>query len=185
MPKEKEMLLSLIQQPEKGLEKIMDQYMAFVYTIVHGKLSGICTKQDMEECVSDIFYEIYKTRSLIDLEKGSFKSYLAVLAKRRAIDTFRKKHTHAGDIAINEFEQERIASDVSVEKAVIAGETADLLIQEIRALGEPESQIMIRKYYFGQSTKMIAKALGIKENTVDKKISRALQKLKQALGGAL
>jgi RNA polymerase sigma-70 factor (ECF subfamily) len=83
---EKELCSLLIQNPEKGLEKIMDQYMAFVYTIVYGKLSSICNKQDIEECVSDIFYEIYRARNIIDLEKGSLKSYLAVLSKRTAID---------------------------------------------------------------------------------------------------
>ena len=154
---EKEMLSLLSQNPEKGMEKIMDQYMAFVYTIVYGKLSGICNKYDIEECVSDIFYEIYRSRSNIDLEKGSLKSYLAVTAKRRAIDVYRKKRNNADDLSIDEFEHDWIAADTDVEKTVMENETTDLLIKEIKALGEPDSQIMIRKYYFGQSTKIISR----------------------------
>jgi len=185
LPGDKELLLLLNQHPEKGLAKMMDSYLALVYTIVYGKLSGICNKQDIEECVSDVFFEIYRTRSRIDVEKGALKSYLAVVAKRKAIDVFRKQRPNAGDIALDAFAHDWVASDADVEKAVVAGETADLLIQGIKALGEPDSEIMIRKYYFGQSTKIIAKALAIKENTVDKKVSRALQKLNQALGGVL
>jgi len=182
---EKEMFLLLIQNPEKGLEKIMNQYMGFVYTIVCGKLSGMCSKQDIEECVSDIFYEVYRTRNLIDLEKGSLKSYLAVLSKRTAIDVFRKQRNSSNDVSFDEFDHDWIAADSDVEISVIDSETSDLLIQEIKALGEPDSQIMIRKYYFGQSSKIISKALGIKENTINKKASRALAKLKKVLGGIL
>lgn len=181
MPNEKELLSLFLQMPEQGLEIIMDRYMAFVYAIVHGKLSGVCKKQDIEECVSDIFFEMYRTRGLIDLEKGSLKAYLAILAKRRAIDVFRRLHGNVDDISLDEFDHDWFASKDSVTD----NETSDILVDEIRALGEPDSQILIRKYYFGQSAKVIAGALELKENTVNKRASRALAKLKQALGGAL
>jgi RNA polymerase sigma-70 factor (ECF subfamily) len=50
-------------------------------------------------------------------------------------------------------------------------------------LGEPDREIIIRKYYFGQKSKEIAGVLNLRENTVDKKISRGLKKLKILLGG--
>jgi RNA polymerase sigma-70 factor (ECF subfamily) len=159
--------------------------MALVYTIVYGKLSNVCNKQDIEETVSDIFYQIYRARNLIDLEKGSLKSYIAVVSKRAAIDIYRKQRGKNDIVSINEFEYDWIASCTDIEKDVIDSETSDLLIKEIKALGEPDSQIMIRKYYFGQTSKAIAKVLGIKENTINKKVSRALVKLQQALGGVL
>jgi RNA polymerase sigma-70 factor (ECF subfamily) len=59
------------------------------------------------------------------------------------------------------------------------------IINEIKFLGEPDSEIFIRKYYFRQSTKYISKIMGIKENTIDKKVSRGLIKLKQTLGVVL
>ena len=185
MLSDKEIYSLLTTEPEKGTAKIMKQYMAFVYTIVYGKLSGITSRQEIEECVSDIFYEVYRTRNSIDLEKGSLKAYLAVLSKRRAVDLFRKLSKKAGEISTNDFDHEWLTSGDDVEKSVIDGEISELLLSEIKALGEPDSQIIIRKYYLGQSTKIISKALGLKPNTVDKKVSRALVKLKQALGGAI
>lgn len=163
----------------------MDEYMAFVYTIVHGKLSAVCGKPEIEECVSDVFFKLYTARSIIDPDKGSLKSYLAVLSRRAAIDVFRKTQNRAGSVSFDELENEWGVSDADVEKSVIDRETGELLIQEIKALGEPDTEILIRKYYFGQSSKIISKTLGIKENTVNKRISRALVKLKGALGGVL
>ena len=185
MPGENEIFSLLIEKPEKGLEKLMKEYAAFVYTIVYGKLSGVCGKQDIEECVSDIFYELYRTRESIDPEKGSIKAYIAVLSKRRAIDAFRKLQNGDNVISIDEFEHDWIASDTDVETGAADRETGELLIQAIKALGFPDSQIMIRKYYFGQGAKDIARAMGLKENTVNKKVSRALAKLEKSLGGEL
>lgn len=182
---EKELHTLLIQNPEKGLEKIMDEYLGFVYSIVYGKLSAVSNRQDIEECVSDVFYEVFKTRNYIDLDKGTVKTYLAVLAKRRAIDIFRKLVGDADNVHLNEYDHEWIASDTDIEKSVIATEKSDLLIKEIKALGEPDSQIIIRKYYFGQTSRTISKSLGIKENTVNKKVGRALEKLKKTLEGVL
>ncbi len=182
---DKDLYLLLIENPEKGLEKIMDKYMGFVYTIAYGKLSTVCDRQDIEECVSDIFYEVYRTRNFIDPKKGSLKAYLAVLSKRTAIDVFRKMRGKAENMPLEELENERMVSDTDIEKSVIDSEKSDILIEGIKALGEPDSQIMIRRYYFGQSSKAISKALGIKENTINKKVSRALVKLKHSLGGVL
>jgi RNA polymerase sigma-70 factor (ECF subfamily) len=174
----------LLTEPEKGLIEIMDRYTPFVYTIVHGKLSLTC-KNDIEECVSDVFYELYKTRNSINLEKGSLKAYIAVLAKRKAIGVFRKSGKWAGEVYIDGAEGEWIADSADVEQGVIDCETRRELLRNVKSLGEPDSSIIIRKYYYGQSSKVISKALGLKVNTVDKKVSRALVKLREALGGML
>lgn len=187
MLSDKDLIKLLKDSPEKGLEKLMDTYTGLVYTIVYSKLSSICSKEDIEECTSDIFYEIYKNRGSIDLEKGSIKAYLSVIAKRKAIDIFRKAAKKSNqNLSIDELDYDSIAAENADVEAIVAdSETKSTLINKIKALGEPDSEIIIRKYYLGQSTKLIAKSLKLKENTVDKKVSRGLDKLKQALGGVL
>ncbi|MEL7567505.1 MAG: antiterminator Q family protein [Dehalobacterium sp.] len=181
------LLILLKGNPEKGLEKLMNIYMGLVYTIVYGKLSSICSKEDIEECVSTVFYEVYQNKHNIDLEKGSIKAFLSVIAKRKAIDIYRKHEKIVNRVVsmddlsygiINAQSTKRETSDDD-------GEIKAVLIDSIKALGKPDSEIFIRKYYLGQSTKIIAKILDIKENTIDKKVSRGLAKLKEALEGVL
>ena len=43
--------------------------------------------------------------------------------------------------------------------------------------------ILIWKFYYGYPTKKIAEILGLKENTVDQKVKRGLEKLKKTLEG--
>lgn len=188
-------LIRLLQdEPEKGLAYMMDNYLGFVYTIVAGKLASVAGREDIEECSSDVFYAVFQNFGAIDSDKGSVKAFVATVAKRKAIDKFRQLTGQANEPLRESvpLEQEELWSKAGnqsgghqVEAAVTSRETGRELVSQIKALGPPDSEIFIRKYYFGQSTKAIAQALSIKENTIDKKISRGLAKLKLALGGVL
>ena len=181
-----EFLEMLREQPEKALGELINCYGGLVYAIVRGKLAGTCQREDMEECVSDIFYEFYSIKGQIDLQKGSLKSFLAVIAKRRAIDAFRKLSSHSSRANALAFaDVGPIYNTDDAEISTVSHETRSELITGIKALGEPDSEIFIRRYYFGQSSKEIGKALKLKPNTVDKRISRGLNKLRSILGGSL
>ena len=85
MTTDKDLLLLLQNNPERGLDKLINIYSGLIYTIVYSKLANSST-QDIEECVSDIIFELYKNRNYIDLQKGSIKAYISVIAKRRAME---------------------------------------------------------------------------------------------------
>lgn len=184
MISDKDLLVLLQHNPERGLEQLIQSYSGLVYSIVYSKLAK-ASAQDIEECVSDIIFELYKNRNCIDLQRGSIKAYLSVIAKRKAIDHFRKSTSTVQNISINDDKQGDLPANTDIEAEIINKETRNLLIQEINALGKPDSEIFVRKYYLGQSTKSIAKSLHLKENTVDKRVSRGLIKLRKSLGGVL
>ena len=178
------LLVQLKNHPETGLERLMDCYMGLVYSIVSSKLLNQSSHEDVEECVSDVFYEFYTQRNIVDLSRGSIKAYLATMAIRKAIDRFRKQKSTADyTLPIDEMEWSDGREDI--ERAIVTQEEKAALIRELKILGEPDCEIFIRKYFMGQSTRQVAQALQLKENTVDKKVSRGLGKLKQSLGGAL
>ncbi len=133
--------------------------------------------------VPSVFYEFYKQVDKIDLSKGSIKSYLAVIAKRKAVDLYRTSTYAKNTFSEDSIEGKKLAA--AGQQNIVDTETKHMLIESIKNLGEPDSEIFIRKYYIGQSSKTIAKLLGIKTNTIDKKVSRGLLKLREALGGVL
>ncbi|TYQ16294.1 UNVERIFIED_CONTAM: RNA polymerase sigma-70 factor (ECF subfamily) [Acetivibrio alkalicellulosi] len=182
-----QILLELLHtNPEKGLEKLIDSYAGLVYTIIYTKLNSMLSKEDIEECASAVFYEVFENRDSIDLNKGSLKAFIAVVAKRKAIDVFRRNKNLVGVVSMEQLPYDiATKQEEHAETVVMNKETKSLLIDSIKSLGEPDSEIIIRKYYLGQKTKFISKILGIKENTIDKKVSRGLVKLKEALKGAL
>jgi len=179
-----ELLKLLHNEPEVGLKTMMDSYMALIYTIVSNKLYGMYSKEDIEECVSDVFFEVFNHKSRIDLQKGSIKAFLAIIAKRKAVDIYRKNKIN-NEIPIDyvSMHLHTIVDDVS--NSILLKESNSVLINAIKSLGEPDSEIIIRKYYLHQSSKDISKNLDLKVNTIDKKTSRCMQKLKKILGGIL
>lgn len=181
---DKKLLDLLKNKPEKGLEKLINTYSGLVYTIIYNKLNQYLPVQDIEECVSSVFYEVYKNRSEIDLSKGTLRAYIAVVSKRRAIDLFRKNSKHVTNLVpleIQDLESGAVNRVFSVEDEVDT-ETKDMLIQAVKALGEPDTEIFIRKYYLGQNSKEISGLMGIKQNTIDKRLSRGLSKLRSIVG---
>lgn len=177
-----ELLRLLRNNPESGLKIMMDSYMALTYTIIFNKLSSVYSKEDIEECVSDVFVEVFNHMDRIDLEKGSIKSFLATIATRKAIDIYRKNKKH-NNVPIDDVIENTYRSGEDVENSILIKESNLELLNAIKSLGEPDSEIIIRKYYLHQSTKDISKDIGIKINTIDKKASRSMQKLRKILGG--
>lgn len=53
-------LLELMKTDKnKGLLHLIDQYTPLVYTIVKSKISSVCTEEDIEETVSNVFNVFY------------------------------------------------------------------------------------------------------------------------------
>ena len=166
-----ELLMLLKSDPERGLAQIVASYSAYVYKIAYARLSDVCTQEDIEEIVSDIFLIFYNTGKDSGFEISSVKAMLSVIAKRRCIDSFRSHSDHEHTASYNELEN--YISDDFTDNAY--------LLEAISRLGEPDSSIFIRKYYFGQKNIDIAKDLGMNINTLNTRLSRGLKKLRKIL----
>lgn len=178
--------LSLIEllrhDPERGLCELTRQYTGLVFAVVRGKLAGACIEADIEECVSDAFIEFFRMRDQFDPDRGSIKTMLAVIARRRAVNRFERalrERTLFSPAGLSE----EAAKAPSPEDEIEDREARKAVFDEISALGEPDREILVRKYYFGESTKEIAKKLRMKPSAVDTRAHRAVMKLKSRLGG--
>lgn len=167
-------LLSLLQSdPERGLEQVVKSYSAYVYAVCKGRLSAVCDERDMEEAASDIFVRFYR----FGLKRGfntltAVRPVILVIARRRCTDIFRTKSGEAEAIDIDDL---TYLTDGSKDT-----ERAEL-IELIKALGEPDSRLIWLRYFYGLSSKEIGRQTGLRPNTVDKRIQRALSKLRQQL----
>ena len=53
----------------------------------------------------------------------------------------------------------------------------------LMALGEPETTILFRRYYYGESYAEIGKLVHLSENAVNKRCLKALQTLRKQMKG--
>lgn len=171
-------LRALISSSQKdGFRELFRYYQNYVYSIVWKKLKYVGRKEDAEECISDIFTHVFL--HFEDIENGSLKAYIGTVAVRMAIDRFRnltaKKNISPEDSEI----LETVCSDEDIEAGNESAETGRLILEKIRSLGKPDSDIIIQKYYYDRSSNEIAEYLDMTSANVRMRLSRALKRLKK------
>ncbi len=175
-----ELRTQLRKSPEKGARALYDTYFNYVYTIVFCILRDCAGREDMEECVMDVFMEVL--RHYDTTHEGSIKAYIGTVAKRRAIDVRRVMFSRSRHTVPLESEQLAVMpSDMRVEETAEQAERSRILLDCILALGEPDAAILLQRYFYDRKTKEIAQVLGISPAGVRMRCTRAMKRLKQKL----
>ena len=161
---------------------LIKEYGRYVYAIVYNKLRGCGTNEDIEECVSDVFADIFMKCEFDLSSDNDIKYLIATIAKRKAIDSFRSltaKENHITDT--DEEEMRELVSDFSVDEHVDRSELRRVLLDKIDELGEPDSTILIQKFYYNRNSKEIAESVSMTAVAVRQRCARAMDKLRTKL----
>lgn len=176
---DKQLIVLLQENPDKGIHKTMQLYGHAVNTICQSMLTG-CEEGLVDEAVSETFFKLWKNCSQFSPEGGhSLKSYLYSIARNTAIDMRRKNRCNMESL-YEENEQELI-SDAVVEEEAQKNILKNILHQVIQLLGEPDSCVFIYKYFLCMKNKEIAQKLHIPEKRVENILYRGKGKLKKML----
>ena len=166
------------QSPDKAYKTLFDEYCNYVYAVVTSKLRSCGTREDIEECVSDIFAEIYTKYDVDDDYDGDMRGYIAVIAKRRAIRRFHTLTQQGLTVSLDDENAPEVADDRDNEAEEKQAMLARLLLEKVKSLGEPDSSIVIQKYFYNRSSAEIAKLLGMNPAGVRMRCRRAISRLK-------
>lgn len=166
------------QSPSERHRALFEQYSSYVYAIVWDKIRSVGSREDAEECVSDIFAEVFQ--HLDSVYEGSLKGYIGTVAKRRAINAFHRLSAGSGKTVSLE-EGEEISSDTDIAEDYEKSDAARLLLDKILSLGEPDATIILQKYYYDRNSAEIAKIVHLSPVNVRMRMSRALKRLRGML----
>lgn len=173
-------LAALRKNPNAGMKLLMDQYAGLVSAVVRSKMFiPPFTAEDVEDCVADTFIEFYSSLSKYDSEKCSIKAWLCMIARTNALDRVRRQYTSPVILPLDEFADH--SGGTHQEEVHLQKETHGRLLDAVRALGQPDREIILRKFYLSQSSKEIAQRLGLTVSNVDTRTYRAIEKLRKAL----
>ena len=159
-------------------EAIFNEYYAYIYTVVRSRLICCASKEDLEECISDIFADIYIYLDEHKDNDGDLTGIISVIAKRKAIYYYYKLTRKP--FSTEELSPEETADD-DIEEDYEQKEQRRKLLSVIKQLGEPDSTIIIQKYFFGCKSGEIAKSVGLSSAAVRMRCSRTLKRLKKML----
>lgn len=174
-----EILDTLRQTPELGIKTLMEQYGRLVYVVAKNRLpiDAFCAA-DVEDCVADTFNEFYLGLDKYDPEKGSIRSWLCVIARNKALGLVRRRYRESDAFPLDE---ELTADDTLMESSLEEQELRAVVLAEVKAMEEPDREIVLRKFYLGEPSKEIAARLGLTVANVDTRTHRAIERLRKKL----
>lgn len=166
--------------PRNAQTALFDEYLSYVYAIVYNKLRSCGSREDIEECVGDVFSSVFISYDSNGSFNGDLRGLIGTIAKRTAIQMYRKLVRHSGTVNIENDEVE-IADTECIEENAERSVMKNTLLRLINSLGQPDSDIIIQKYYYNMNSKEIADKLSMHPTSVRMRCSRALKKLKKLL----
>ncbi len=165
----------LIQGDESAFEAIIDRFTPLVSTIVYNLANGSLSITDMEELTSDTFIALWYNREKVCPDK--LKGYICCIAKNKTKNKLRSVFRHK-IVNIDEMDYEDgLVVDDEIENKIIT----EVLREALDIIGEPDKEIIVRHYYYYQSSTEISEKMGMKSETVKSRIKRAREKLRKLL----
>ena len=158
---------------EQAMQKIICRYSRLLWSIVGAVLSQVGTTEDMEECVADVFIDLWEHPQKYDESRGSLKAWLSVIARNKAIDRYRQK-TKIQTIPL----EETVLAQMGVEPEM---ENREGLQEALAELTEEEREILLRRYVYQQKPKEMAVALGLSVKQIENRLYRIKAKMRKQM----
>lgn len=162
--------------PARGLEMAFRRFGQSVKTICAAIL-GPGSAEEVEEAVMDSFLALWREVDRYDSER-SLSGWLYGIARHTAIN--RRRALGRGP-ALEELPDELPEEEFDLTEQAAAKENARLLRQAMEEMESPDRDIFIRRYYLYQRVGEIAAQLELPEKTVENRLHRGKQKLRQKL----
>ncbi|MGB4657559.1 MAG: sigma-70 family RNA polymerase sigma factor [Mobilitalea sp.] len=174
-------ILKLIKaRDEKGLLIITDKY-GKLLTYIAANILGNRT-MDIEECVNDTYLKIWTHIDKYDFNKASLKTYLKTITRNTALNKIRdigRTEIMLHSEEIDEVLEKYIDYYADPEKKTIDRESIETLEGIIKNLKQEDKELVIRRYFYLQSSKNISKTMEMSVTAIDNRLSRLRTKMKR------
>lgn len=159
-----------------ALERVIENYSAYVLTVLRNFSRGILSEQDIEELAADVFVRLWNARERLIPESG-LRAYLAAVARNCVRNALRSVR----DITTVDIDDMELPSDIDLYREEELSQMLSCLYDGLETLKPREREIFIRFYFYGEKTSAIARAVGCTDPTVRSLLSRTRAALKKYL----
>jgi RNA polymerase sigma-70 factor (ECF subfamily) len=171
-----DVITRLLRHDEEAYSEIIHQYYRLVWAVVGSVMKDAerCTREDVEECVSDVFVALWDQPQKYDPARGSLKNYLCIIAKSKAAN-IRKKNSRSNVVYLEDY------GDLVSEAEYSETHDYQALYAAIHALREPAREIMIRRYFHGQKPQKIADCMRLPKKQIENYLYNAKKTISDTL----
>lgn len=170
----------LLQADRDRAERLLyGEYVNYVYAIVYSRLRSCATREDIGECVIDVFMDVFAFYEKDGAVSDDMKGFIGTVAYRKSAAYFnrlcRSSTVPLDDVA------EALPSEDDIQQDAELSELRGILLDLVDSLGEPDSTIIMQKYFYGRSSREIARIVPLSPVMIRVRCSRALKKLRRLL----
>lgn len=162
---------------ESAISEVITRYSRLVWSVADAVLGNIGSVQDIEDCVAEVFVFLWEHPERYDPNRGKLKTWLCIVTRSQALDRCRelarRKTVPLDDPAF--------IDQLGIQEEAERIDAQQLLAAAIKALAEPDREILIRRYYYEQKPRQIALALNMSVKQVDNRLYRTKLRLRQAV----
>jgi RNA polymerase sigma-70 factor (ECF subfamily) len=160
--------------------ELIDEHGRLVWAVCGAILRNVGTVQDIEECVADVFIEIWRSPGKFNPERGEMTAFLKSVAKSKALNLHRRLKSRTGTLSFDEAVEVGSAAR-SLEDEVIGRIGESEILRQIADLKEPDREIFFRRHCFGQKPREIARCMSLPEREIRNRLYQAKKKLQTKL----
>jgi RNA polymerase sigma-70 factor (ECF subfamily) len=172
----KNFIKHLKKKKEDALEYVIDEYMPFVKAIALKILQPIGKRDSVDDCVNDVFLEVWKNSHQFHGKEEDFKKWIGTITKYKAIDFYRIYEKQAArEKQLDELEP--ISTHSNIQKSLLEREQKNELLFELSKLHQLDRDIFIMKYFLEMNNSEIAASLHLTKSAVDNRLYRGKKKL--------
>lgn len=135
----------------------------------------------IDECVNDVYMKVWMHGAGYDYKKASFKTYIKAITRNTALNYLRKAkiwEEHEDSEQYETIQDEYMDYRMGPEDKVVQKEEVQILEEVLKSMKKKDRVLVLRRFYYLQSSRQIALAMKMTENAVDSKLSRLRKKIK-------
>lgn len=178
--REEKLIVLLEADPEKGIAALQECYGPRVRWMV-SRILGADRKEDIEECVSDVWVKVWQESKGYCRERGSLISWIYGIARHTAIDRFRRLAGKESLPFADFCGQEELGVNPDFADQAARRENARILREAVHGMKQPDRNIFLLRYFYFLSVKEIALKLELTEKQVENRLRRGRERLKKEL----
>ena len=169
-------ILELFQQRDQGAVPALEARYGARLRALASRLLG--SPQDAEECVSDTYLAAWN--AIPPAEPAYLYAYLAAICRNKALTYLEREQAskRRGELVALTEELEQCIPDRQREREADSRELGEALGCFLAGLGEENRRFFLRRYWYAESVKEVAKHCGATESRVKMSLHRTRKKLR-------
>ena len=171
-------LKDYIEKEELNIEKIFNDYSAFLYKNIKNHSYNLKI-EDIEEIISDTFFVLWKNYKKMDLD-DKISNYLIGVSKNILFNKLRKNKTKYSRVNLEDF-KDILGTKDDVERLLEEQDKIKFIENIVDNMDNESKEIFIYFYYEQRRIKEISKILNVTESKVKTRLHRIRKTIKKEL----